>query len=53
MIDLEERKLDELKGIIFSDFRREVLSRIKKQSDKVSNNNIFLQIYVACHVMKQ
>lgn len=34
-IESETRKLDELKGIIFNDFRREVLSRIKKQSEKV------------------
>ncbi len=35
-IDTETRKLDELKGIIFHDFRREVLNRLKKQSDKAS-----------------
>ena len=34
-IELEVRKLEELKGIIFNEFRREVLSRIKKQGERV------------------
>jgi len=36
-IDIETRKLDELKGIIFNDFRKEVLNRIKKQGEKVNH----------------
>ncbi|XP_052791422.1 bridge-like lipid transfer protein family member 1 isoform X3 [Mya arenaria] len=35
-IDTETRKLEELKGIIFNDFRKEVLCRIKKQGEKAS-----------------
>ncbi|XP_053399583.1 bridge-like lipid transfer protein family member 1 isoform X2 [Mercenaria mercenaria] len=35
-IESETRKLEELKGVIFNDFRREVLGRIKKQSERAS-----------------
>ncbi|KAK3599977.1 hypothetical protein CHS0354_012630 [Potamilus streckersoni] len=35
-IDAETRKLEELKGILFQDFKREFISRIKKQSEKAS-----------------
>ncbi|KAL3880212.1 hypothetical protein ACJMK2_032469 [Sinanodonta woodiana] len=35
-IDAETRKLEELKAILFQDFKREFISRIKKQSERAS-----------------
>lgn len=32
-IEVESRKLEELKAIVFQDFRREVLNKLKKQSE--------------------
>ena len=34
-VEAETKKLEELKSIIFHEFRREVLNRLKKQSEKV------------------
>lgn len=35
-IEVETKKLDELKGIIFNEFRKEVLNKIKRQGEKAS-----------------
>lgn len=32
-IEVESRKLEELKAIVFQDFRREMLNKLKKQSE--------------------
>ncbi|XP_021348394.1 uncharacterized protein KIAA1109-like [Mizuhopecten yessoensis] len=32
-VEIESKKLEELKGIVFQDFRREVLNKLKKQSE--------------------
>ena len=37
-VEAETKKLEELKSIIFHEFRREVLNRLKKQSEKVLFN---------------
>ncbi|KAL5011394.1 hypothetical protein ScPMuIL_009945, partial [Solemya velum] len=36
-IEQENRKLEELQNILFNDFRREVLNRIKRQSERTTN----------------
>ena len=44
-VEAETKKLEELKSIIFHEFRREVLNRLKKQSEKVLLNIIFRRHY--------